>query len=143
MRNLHELDQYRLTDQRIVGFFGDAGDGENGVFIVLSPIDKAMLRIIASSGLGWDHVSVSRSTRAPNWSEMSHVAQLFFKDDETAMQMHVPREDHVNDHPYTLHWWRPHTVEIPRPPRFMIGGMSLDEAHDEAVAYAEKTGSPL
>jgi hypothetical protein len=32
------------------------------------------------------------------------------------MQLHVPVSDHINRHPYTLHLWRPHALEIPRPP---------------------------
>lgn len=143
MRNLYELNQYRVTDRWVVDFFGSAGDEDNGCFMVPSSIDGAKLRIIAAAGLGWDHVSVSRTNRAPNWPEMSHMAQLFFKDDEVAMQLHVPRKDHINDHPYTLHWWRSHNIEIPLPPKFMIGGMSLKEADAEAEAYAEKTGLPL
>jgi len=69
----------------------------------------------------WDHVSVSRANRCPNWPEMEHVKRLFFQDTETAMQLHVPAADHINNHPYCLHLWRPHGVEIPRPPAIFVG----------------------
>ena len=78
-------------------------------------------KLIASSGEGWDHVSVSRSSRCPNWPEMEHIKRLFFLDHETAMQLHVPPSEHVNHHPYCLHIWRPLGVEIPVPPSIMVG----------------------
>jgi hypothetical protein len=52
---------------------------------------------------------------------MSIVKDLFFLDSETAMQLHVPRSDHISYHPHCLHMWRPHHVEIPRPPAVMVG----------------------
>jgi hypothetical protein len=42
---------------------------------------------------------------------MAFVKRLFFRDDETAMQLHVPASDHVNQHPYCLHLWRPQADE--------------------------------
>ncbi len=122
MRDLHELDAYRITDKDRLWFTqGDAGDGNLGMFEVPSCTDRGVLRVIASNGDGWDHVSVSRKNRCPNWPEMSQIAAMFFRDNETAMQLHVPASDHVNNHPHCLHWWRPHGVEVPRPPAIMIG----------------------
>lgn len=121
MRNLHRLDAYRETGPDIIRLWGFVGDETCGMFHVPSPIDRAPIRVIASSGEGWDHVSVSRQTRCPNWPEMEHIKRLFFKDDETAMQLHVPPSDHINCHPFCLHLWRPHGVEIPRPPAYMVG----------------------
>lgn len=91
------------------------------MFRLTSPIDGGVLTVVASSGDGWDHVSVSRTNRCPNWPEMEFVKRRFFKDDETAMQLHVPEADHVNFHPFCLHLWRPYDVEIPRPPEWMVG----------------------
>lgn len=121
MRNLRLLDTFRLSTPRIIAYYGSAGDHQNGCFEVPSPIDKASLFVVASVGEGWDHVSVSRSNRAPNWPEMEHIKRMFFKDDETAMQLHVPPSDHINCHPNCLHLWRPLDVEIPRPPADMVG----------------------
>lgn len=121
MKNLRELDFFRDSSRRIVAYYGNSGDETCGVFTVPSPIDNANLRIVASSGFGWDHVSVSRHQRCPNWPEMEHVKRLFFKDIETAMQLHVPATDHINCHPYCLHLWRPTVGEIPRPPAEFVG----------------------
>lgn len=133
MRDLRLLDQFRLTDKTTVGYFGWIGDGKNGAFEVPSPIDGGALRVVASDGAGWEHVSVSRRNRCPNWPEMSHIKKLFFRDDETVMQLHVPVSDHVNDHPHCLHLWRPLSAEIPRPPSWMVGGVSKREAERLAV----------
>lgn len=86
----------------------------------LIPFEGRSLRVLASWGMGWDHVSVSLSNRTPNWREMEHVKRLFFEDYEWAMQLHAPPSKHINVHPYTLHMWRPQVEEIPVPPRVMI-----------------------
>ena len=87
MRNLHLLDAFRVNAS---DFFGDLGDGSCGAFRVSSPIDGGALNVLASSGGGWDHVSVSRVNRCPNWAEMEHIKRMFFREDEAAMQLHVP-----------------------------------------------------
>ena len=110
MRNLRSLDQFRRLAR------GLAGDETCGDFLVPSCVDQQLMAVIASSGEGWDHVSVSRATRCPNWIEMEQIARMFFEDHETAMQLHVPASDHINKYPHCLHWWRPQQSEIPRPP---------------------------
>jgi hypothetical protein len=123
MRNLNLLDLYRDRDaaHRVYGHPGDHGCG---VFNVPSSIDKGLLTVVASDGGEWDHVSVSRANRCPNWPEMEHIKRLFFKDDEVAMQLHVPPADHLNMHPYCLHLWRPQNAPIPRPPGWMVAPAS-------------------
>jgi hypothetical protein len=118
MRDLHELDTMRIDMSHVYGSLGDAG---NGVFEVRSKIDGTMLKVIASNGGGWDHVSVSHRRRVPNWYEMEQVKALFFEENETCMQLHVPAADHINNHANCLHLWRPHDIEIPRPPSYMVG----------------------
>lgn len=120
MRNLMLLNTYRDYSAAFIALYGNSGDDTCGVFNVPSPTDKAMLRVVASNGGGWDHVSVSRHNRCPNWNEMEHVKRLFFKDDETAMQLHVPPSEHLSLHPFCLHIWRPLNQEIPRPPAIMV-----------------------
>jgi len=120
MRNLHQLDSIRDTSDQIVKYFGNAGDHQNGVFDLTSPIDNGQLRCIASVGAGWEHVSVSRRNRCPNWPEMEHVKRTFFEADETTMQLHVPPSEHINVHQNCLHMWRPVTGGIPRPPEWMV-----------------------
>jgi hypothetical protein len=113
VRDLRALDDYRIDATQSHGW---SGDGTCGAFRIPSPIDQAALTIIASAGFGWDHVSVSRSKRCPNWVELDFVKRLFFADDEVAVQFHVPGKDHINLHPNCLHLWRPQTQEIPLPP---------------------------
>ncbi len=80
-----------------------------------------MLKVLASNGMGWDHVSVSTKRRCPTWADMEFVKRLFFLPGETAMQLHVPPDDHVNCHPFVLHLWRPNDWrEIPRPPPILV-----------------------
>jgi len=120
MKNLRLLDTYRDCSRQVLEHFGGFGDETCGTFLLPSPIDKAGMRIIASADGGWDHVSVSRANRCPNWPEMEHVKRLFFRDDETAMQLHVPPSEHLSLHPHCLHLWRPQAAEIPRPPAIFV-----------------------
>ena len=138
MRNLHLLDHYRIIDPKMLQWTkGWAGDETVGAFLVKSRVDGKPLRVIASNGEGWDHVSVSRAKRCPNWDEMEHVAMMFFEETEIAMQLHVPASEHVNNHPYCLHWWRPHNLAIPQPPAIMVGvksaGLLVDADHARRV----------
>ncbi len=142
MRNLNLLNAYRITDRASLRHWGGwAGDETCGAFRIPSPLDKALIMVVASNGEGWDHVSVSRTNRCPNWPEMERRAGLFFKDDETAMQLHVPRADHLNLHPYCLHWWRPHDGTIPRPPSTMVavpGTIEDNRRYLASVAEGER-----
>jgi hypothetical protein len=139
MRDLERLDWSRVAvDER-----GDDG----GAFRVASPIDRQPMVVIASFGAGWDHVSVSRKNRVPNWAEMEFVKRLFFEDHETAVQFHVPSSDHVNMHPNVLHLWRPNDGrEMPRPPSILVGvgdRPARDEADAAAMMRAAGLGSAL
>ena len=113
MRNLKHLDKYRCS------LAGAIGDDFNGAFEI--PYGSYTLFVIASDGLGWDHVSVSLGNRCPNWKEMSYIKDLFFEEEDCVMQLHPPKSDYVNNHPYCLHLWRPQEQEIPRPPSIMVG----------------------
>lgn len=108
---------------------GTPFDRDGGAFRMFNKQGE-MLRIIATAGMGWDHVSVSCKKRCPTWAELEQVKRAFFEDDETAMQLHVPPAEHINNHEFCLHLWRPHDVEIPRPPGAMVGmlGATQDEA---------------
>lgn len=121
MRNLHTVDRWRDAGPDVIAHYGWAGDGTCGVFCVPSPIDAAPMRVIASTGEGWDHVSVSRRGRCPNWTEMEFVKRAFFCDDEIAMQLHVRVSEHLSLHPYCLHLWRPNDGrDIPMPDAEMV-----------------------
>jgi hypothetical protein len=121
MRDLRALDAHRVD---VSDTHGWSGDGTCGAFRLPSPTDGQPLHVIASSGEDWDHVSVSRTSRCPNWPEMEFIKRRFFRDDETAMQLHVPTTEHINAHPYCLHLWRPQQAEIPRPPGWMVAPRS-------------------
>ena len=128
MRDLRQLDACRVRTQQVVSFYGGTGDETCGVFSVPSPTDKASLMVVASAEGGWDHISVSRKNRCPNWPEMEHAKRLFFEDNETAMQLHVPAAEHLSFHPYCLHIWRPQMVAIPRPPQIFVGPKTREVA---------------
>lgn len=120
MRNLHELDKYRLRDdeRRIYGANGDRG---NGCFKVY--ISGRSFKVIASNGGGWEHISVSlcNQKRCPTWEEMCAIKDMFFGAEECVVQYHPPKSEYVNNHPYCLHLWRPNNgAEIIAPPKEFV-----------------------
>lgn len=102
MRDLQHLNRWREMKPP----HGWAGDETCGMFWIPSPVDSSPMRILASQGEGWDHVSVSRKNRLPNWKEMDHIYRMFFKEDEVAIHFHVPEKQKVNFMPTCLHLWR-------------------------------------
>lgn len=96
----------------------DPEDGPNGKFLLISP--QPELCMVASDGMGWEHVSVSLEDRCPTWEEMCRVKRLFWDKEDTVIQYHPPESDYVNWHPYVLHLWRPIDIELPRPLPIMV-----------------------
>ena len=95
-------------------------DGNNGAFRLQSPESGWLLCIIASDQLGWEHVSVHAAKpgkmRTPTWKEMCYIKERFWSDEDVVMQLHPRKSQYVNNHPCTLHLWRPVSQEIPTPP---------------------------
>lgn len=118
MRNLNELNKYRAVKIEIE-LYGMRGNEVMGFFEL--PMGNTVFRVIATNGFGWDHVSVSLKHRCPTWEEMDKIYRRFFLPHERAMQVHVPADQHISNHPYCLHIWRPHDSNIPIPPADFVG----------------------
>ena len=123
MRDLRELDKEQGVKRLPFNTYSNLPnldpEVEGGFVINCKEVE---LFVIASSGLGWDHLSISTKDRCPSWEEMEHIAKLFFKSEEVAMQLHLPEKDHLNYHEYVLHWWRPRSKlkKIPLPPKILV-----------------------
>ena len=125
-KSWNHLDKYRLDARQGREYASRPGDRFGGFIIYTPQPDSIELVIIATDGdykaagltkeFAWEHVSVSTKTRCPTWEEMSFVKNLFWEPDECVMQLHVPKSDHKNLHPFCLHLWKPLLAEIPRPP---------------------------
>lgn len=114
-------EQYRV---RTGPFASDrAAHGLNGAFMIPNPNPQSTLtlRVIASDGADWEHVSVSIKSRCPTWEEMCYVKGLFWDDEDAVMQLHPPRSDWVNNHRFCLHLWRPLKQSIPLPDSLLVG----------------------
>lgn len=124
MKDLKSLDAYRLKDEeREYRGIGVLGNDNNGVFKVR--VNGHSLFVIASDGGGWEHVSVSycnqKRKACPTWEEMCAIKDMFFDPEECVMQLHPPKSEYVNNHPYCLHLWRPNNGSaIPTPPRILV-----------------------
>ncbi len=110
------IEKYRV---RFGKYGSDATYGNNGAFNV--PIGSVTALCVVSDGLGWEHVSVSMSTRCPTWDEMCFIKDFFWQEEESVVQYHPPRSEYINLCGTCLHLWRPVGVEIPRPPRDLVG----------------------
>lgn len=112
----HAPDQLRVKTGRLAS---PDSYGCNGAFLL--KIGGQMLRLLASDGGGWEHVSASYSNRCPTWDEMCQIKRLFWDAEDVVIQYHPAESEYVNLHPFALHLWRPIGVELPTPPKFMVG----------------------
>lgn len=100
------------------------GHGEDG-----EAWESMDLRVIWSMAVEnddrlWMHVSVSRSTRLPSYSDMTRVKELFVGIDRVAYTVLAPANKHVNIHPNCLHLWAVIDGDDPLPD-FTRGGASI------------------
>jgi hypothetical protein len=108
--------EYRIQS----GMLGSNDEiGNKGAFTI--PFESFVLHVIASEGMGWEHVSVSLSHRTPNWREMCFIKDLFWDAEDVVIQYHPAKSEYVNLHDNCLHLWRPVGVEIPTPPKELFG----------------------
>ena len=113
----HVPNQYRLRDK--TSPYGSADSiGNNGAFYI--PYQSFDLKVIASDGMEWEHVSVSLPNRAPNWNEMCYIKELFWDAEDLVIQYHPPKSQYVNNHSFCLHLWRPIKEKIPIPPKILV-----------------------
>lgn len=115
----------------------DASFGNNGCFILKLKHGQDV-RTIASEGMGWEHVSVSRTDRCPTWEEMCQVKDLFWDKDDCVVQFHPPESAYVNNHPYCLHLWRPMVAVLPMPDSILVGYAGMSAADAEKIAKGMK-----
>ena len=97
-------------------------DGNNGAFFIPhpNPASSLVFKVLASDGMGWEHVSVSFPKRCPTWEEMCHIKGLFWDDVDCVVQFHPPGSQYVNRHQFCLHLWRPTGKQIETPPMWMV-----------------------
>jgi hypothetical protein len=113
----HVPEQYRITS----GQFGsDESYGNNGAFFIKVSVGITA-KVIASDGEGWEHVSVSLQKRTPSWAEMCEIKGIFWDEEDVVIQYHPSKKEYVNMHEYCLHLWRPIGIEIPTPPKILVG----------------------
>lgn len=120
------VEHWRITSGRLAS---DASAGRNGAFSLPHRRDaESRYAVIVSDGGGWDHVSVhvmrmtaeDSENRTPEWEDMAYLKQVFFLSSECVVQFHPATERYINQHPHTLHLWRPQNVNLPQPELWMV-----------------------
>ena len=100
----------------------DSTYGFNGMFRFY--LEGSPIRVIASDGEGWQHVSVTiegGGSKPPPWWVMCRVKDLFWEDEDWVCQFHPAKSQYVNNHPGCLHLWRPTAEKLPIPKANMVG----------------------
>lgn len=135
MRTKQEI----MSNKRII-WEDCSDDGMTGIIILRGWKGS----IIASTGAGWEHVSVSplKKSYIPSWDDMCLIKDIFWKEDEAVIQIHPSKEEYVNNLPNCLHLWRCTYKEMVLPPSILVGvkkGMKpsdIDKALKEAYEIA-------
>lgn len=115
MRELKTLSQI-MECKAVFKVLGGFEPGDDGGKLWLKHPRGHRVQVIASWGMGWDHVSVSLVSRCPSWDEMCWVKDIFFDPEECVIQYHPPKSRYKNCHPHCLHLWRPQSETLPMPP---------------------------
>lgn len=124
-------EEYRLDEDGCMALGMPAGYGTSevfgnyGAFLLPAVVPGRPLKVIASEGQGWDHVSVSIQSvklKTPTWLEMCAVKEAFWGSEDEVMQLHPRASEYVNYHAACLHLWRPNDGrKIPEPPSILVG----------------------
>lgn len=91
-----------------------------GMFRIPNGSARNTLLVIASDGLDWEHVSVSKKYECPTWNEMCLIKGLFWDANDCVVQYHPPQSEYISLHPHCLHLWRPIVDKMPMPPDIMV-----------------------
>jgi len=116
--SFHVPEKFRFRDF-ISPYGSNESYGNNGLFYV--PLNGKRLKVIASDGMGWEHVSVSLKGRTPFWHEMVFLKNLFWDEEDCVIQYHPPKSVYVNNCENCLHLWKPIGKQIPIPPKELVG----------------------
>lgn len=116
MVDLNTLNEFRDVNLE-KEIFGTRGDSENGVFRLNYKCLPYF--IIASTGDGWEHVSISTHNQTPSWKLMCKIKNMFFNEDEIVVQYHPREKDYINIHEHCLHLWRPLNEKLPLPSEYI------------------------
>ena len=110
---IDRAEKYRITylDDK---HYGTRRGSPFGAFQV-----KGLRIIVAPLDMEWEHVSVSRKHRVPNWQEMCFVKDLFWDKEETVIQFHPKLEKYVDTCGTCLHLWR-HKKGHDLPPTWLV-----------------------
>ena len=118
----HVHEEHRIKTGRVAS---TAEQGNNGAFSLPPLRGGRWFFCIVSDGAGWEHVSVhvrdGKMLHTPTWNEMCYVKEVFWDDEDIVLEYHPPRSQYVNNHPHTLHLWRPTNQTIPNPPSYLVG----------------------
>ena len=79
--------------------------------------------LICSWGGGWYHVSVCPYAKrmTPSYDDMQKLKEMFFRDDEAAIQVHPPKAEYVNNMENCLHLWSCYYKPMVLPPSCFVG----------------------
>lgn len=100
---------------------------ENPKHFVSRKPDHHEFYVIADDGKdsGWEHVSLHKTFNGnsymPSWNDMRFVKDLFWDEEDCVIQYHPPKSEYINNHNHILHLWRPINIELPRPPKILVG----------------------
>ena len=123
-----EINKGRIREGR---FSSDDSDGCNGAFELF--VCSEFVRVIASDGEGWKHVSVSRkrSDKTPTWEMMCKIKDMFWEPEDWVCQFHPAQSEYINNHPGCLHLWQPvlpnNPMQVPNTILVGIKGLTRQE----------------
>ena len=135
MKNLRKLDKYRISMEH----FGIIEDDPSKEGFFEMRVGNDFYSVVASTGAGWDHVSVSGRYGIPSHEVVSSVKDRFFNSDEVAVEIHPKKSEYINNHSRCLHLWRPTNAKLPVPKFYEFDNAPSDAEGSETITVDGRT----
>jgi len=131
--------------------FSSESDGFNGLFFIPGRRlpseygESVFLKVVASDGFGWDHVSVLGPNREATNQEMEDVRRLFWHRSEVVVEYHDPMVGipEMTGQPRARHLWSAQGCEVIRPPSRISSPFCISGMEDGVEEYTQVESSNI
>lgn len=106
MKDLRTIQlEHNTSEESIIREMG-ISSSQRSEFLLPSITKTATISAINFKDDDFEHVMLNPKHRLPTYEEMVSLKELFWEQDEVAMQVHPAKSQYVNIEIFSLHLWR-------------------------------------
>lgn len=113
---------WKPIDQKIPNPFKDIKKGllSNISSKKFSIINDLSYQITVYASQEWEVISILSDNGYADWDTVCSIKNEYFGEDETIIQLHMPKNVEKELNPNAIYLWKPLKKEIPLPPKKMV-----------------------